>query len=79
MTELAKAFPRADEATYYVDSGAHDVAALPFLEMERSTNCPSRSINGAAQRDRFFWQNYLEAGAVGYDNLTHAKFLERGY
>jgi hypothetical protein len=27
----------------------------------------------------YFWQNYLEAGAVDYDNLTHAKFLERGY
>jgi len=27
----------------------------------------------------FFWQNYLEVGAVDHDNLTHAKVLERGY
>lgn len=27
----------------------------------------------------YYWQNYLEVGAVEYDNLTHAKFLERGY
>lgn len=27
----------------------------------------------------YYWQNYLEVGAVDYDNLTHAKFLERGY
>jgi hypothetical protein len=41
---VSENLPKAGEATYCVDSGAHDVAALPFLEMERSTNCPSRSI-----------------------------------
>jgi hypothetical protein len=27
----------------------------------------------------YYWQNYLEVGAVEYDDRTHAKFVERGY
>ena len=27
----------------------------------------------------YFWQNYLEVGAVEYDNATYAKFQQRGY
>jgi hypothetical protein len=60
---VSKNLPEAGEATYYADTGARDVAALPFLSAMRP----------------LFWQNYLKAGAVDHDHLTHAKFLERGY
>lgn len=85
----------SDHVDVAIDTHSGDGAGVLEVEGYDEKICPLSGLSGnlvlwlltaqwtyhMVQRNEtpYFWQNYLEVGAVEYDNLTHAKFLERGY
>ncbi|MDQ3280676.1 MAG: hypothetical protein M3Q69_04615 [Acidobacteriota bacterium] len=85
----------ADHVDVAIDTHSGDGAGVLDVQGFDEKVCPISGLSGnlvlwlltaqwtwhMVQRNEtpYYWQNYLEVGAVEYDDLTHAKFVERGY